>query len=71
MGYEIVFILPLLLAALASMAMCIVSILAQRHGASEKIAADCVKGAFAIGGVLFNGLFQLILILLVNLANKF
>lgn len=71
MGYEIVFILPLLLAALASMAMCFVSILAQRHGASEKIAAAFVKSACAISGVLFNGLFQLVLILLVNLANKF
>lgn len=71
MGYEIVFILPLLLAVLASMAMCFVSIIAQRHGASDKIEAVFVKSACAICGVLFNGLFQLILILLVNLANKF
>ena len=66
MGYEIVFVLPLLLAALASMVMCAVCIIAQRNGAGDKIEAAFVKSACAIGG-----LFQLILILLVNLANKF
>lgn len=71
MGYEIVFVLPLLLAAFASMVMCAICIIAQRNGAGDKIAAGFVNGAFAIGGVLFNGLFQLVLILLVNLANKF
>lgn len=71
MGYEIVFTLPLLLAALASMVMCAVCIIAQRNGAGDKIEAAFVKSACAIGGVLFNGLFQLVLILLVNLANKF
>lgn len=71
MGYEIVFVLPLLLAALASMVMCAACIIAQRNGAGDKIAAGFVKCACAIGGVLFNGLFQLVLILLVNLANKF
>lgn len=71
MGYEIVFVLPLLLAAFASMVMCAVCIIAQRNGAGDKIEAAFVKSACAIGGVLFNGLFQLILILLVNLANKF
>jgi len=71
MGYEIVFVLPLLLVVLASMVMCFVSILAQRNGAGDKTAADCERVAFAIGGALFNVLFQFILILLVNLANKF
>lgn len=37
MGYEIVFTLPLLLAALASMVMCAVCIIAQRNGAGDKI----------------------------------
>ena len=39
MGYEIVFILLLLLAALASMVMCAVCIIAQRNGAGDKIEA--------------------------------
>lgn len=58
MGYEIVFILLLLLAALASMVMCAVCIIAQRNGAGDKIEADCVKGAFAIGGVLSTACFS-------------
>lgn len=42
MGYEIVFVLPLLLAALASMVMCAVCIIAQRNGAGDKIEAAFV-----------------------------
>lgn len=71
MWYEIVFVLPLLLAAMASMVMCAACIIAQRNGASEKILEDCERGAFMIGGVLGNGILQLLLVLLVNLANKF
>lgn len=71
MGYELVFILPLLLAALASFALGFVCILAKRYGASEKILEDCERGAFMIGGALGNGMLQLLLVLLVNLANKF
>ena len=47
MGYEIVFVLPLLLVVLASMVMCFVSILAQRNGAGDKTAADFERVAFA------------------------
>lgn len=59
MGYEIVFVLPLLLVVLASMVMCFVSILAQRNGAGDKTAADCERVAFVSAARFSTSYFSL------------